>query len=103
MSHMRVYQQQIFSVLTKSFTTVTILHQKKSKMTVNIHEAKTHLSQLLTRVLMGEEVIIAKAGKPIARVTPYSDESRNRVPGRDRGMYTVPDDFDDPLPDVLPG
>jgi prevent-host-death family protein len=68
-------------------------------MTVNIHEAKTHLSRLLQHVLMGEVVIIAKAGKPIARVTPYSEECRDRVPGRDRGLFLVPKEFDDPLPE----
>jgi len=68
-------------------------------MTVNIHEAKTHFSRILRRVVMGEEIIIAKAGKPIAKVSPYREGRRERVPGRDRGLFTVPDDFDAPLPD----
>jgi len=73
-------------------------------MTVNIHEAKTHFSRILRRVVMGEEIIIAKAGKPIAKVSPYREGRRERVPGRDRGFFTVPDDFDAPLPDdVLKG
>ena len=70
-------------------------------MTINIHEAKTHFSRLLNRVLMGEEIIIAKAGKPIARVCPYTQGKPDRVPGQDRGLFSVPDDFDDPLPDEI--
>jgi prevent-host-death family protein len=73
-------------------------------MTVNIHEAKTHFSRILRRVIMGEEIIIAKAGKPIAKVSPYTEGKQERVPGQDRGLFTVPADFDDPLPDdVLVG
>ena len=71
-------------------------------MTVNIHEAKTHFSRVLRRVVRGDEIIIAiiaKAGKPIAKVSPYREGKRERVPGRDRGLFTVPDDFDAPLPD----
>jgi prevent-host-death family protein len=67
-------------------------------MQVNIHEAKTHLSQLLARVARGEEVIIAKAGKPIARLTPYGAPTGRRVLGRDAGLFEVPEDFDAPLP-----
>ena len=70
-------------------------------MTVNIHEAKTHLSRILQRVVMGEEVIIARAGKPIARICPYSTSKRERIPGQDRGTFTVPEDFDDPLSEDL--
>ncbi|MFW5685410.1 MAG: type II toxin-antitoxin system Phd/YefM family antitoxin [Spirochaetota bacterium] len=71
-------------------------------MTVNIHDAKTNLSRLLKRVALGEEVIIAKAGRPIARLTPYGEDEPERVEGRDRGVFTVPDTFDEPLPeDVL--
>ena len=68
-------------------------------MTVNIHEAKTHLSRLIQRVTMGEEIIIAKAGKPIAKLSPYDGGAEERVPGQDRGLISVPDDFDAPLPD----
>ncbi|MBI3986438.1 MAG: type II toxin-antitoxin system Phd/YefM family antitoxin [Lentisphaerae bacterium] len=71
---------------------------------VNIHEAKTHLSRLLQRVAAGEEVLIGKAGKRVARIVPWHDGSKARVPGLDRGLFTVPDDFDDPLPaDVIKG
>lgn len=68
-------------------------------MTVNIHEAKTHLSKLLQRVAMGEEIIIAKAGKPVARLSAYGEETSQRTPGQDRGTVSVPEDFDAPLPD----
>ena len=67
-------------------------------MEVNIHEAKTHLSKLLQRVALGEEVIIAKAGKPVARLVAIKDRKSKRVLGQAKGEFTVPDDFDDPLP-----
>jgi prevent-host-death family protein len=67
-------------------------------MEVNIHEAKTHLSRLLERVAMGEEVIIAKAGKPVAKLVPLENRPKNRFLGSAKGEFTVPDDFNDPLP-----
>jgi prevent-host-death family protein len=67
-------------------------------MEVNIHEAKTHLSRLLERVALGEEVIIAKAGKPVARLVPLSEQPKWRKLGSSKGEFTVPDDFNDPLP-----
>jgi prevent-host-death family protein len=67
-------------------------------MEVNIHEAKTHLSRLLERVTMGEEVIIAKAGKPIAKLVRLGSGPKKRVLGSAKGEFTVPDDFNDPLP-----
>lgn len=69
--------------------------------TVNIHEAKTHLSRLLALVAGGEEVIIARAGKPVARLTAYDQKTDERRLGRDAGLFAVPDDFDDSLPDEL--
>lgn len=63
----------------------------------NIHEAKTHFSKLLERVLNGEEVIIAKAGKPVARILPITADASPRVPGIDKGKVTIMPDFDDPL------
>jgi prevent-host-death family protein len=66
--------------------------------TVNIHEAKTHLSKLLEQVAEGKEVIIAKAGKPVARLVPVADESSKPVLGTERGRFTIPPDFDAPLP-----
>lgn len=69
---------------------------------VNVHEAKTNLSRLLNRVVEGEEIIIAKAGRPVARLVPIERRPRPRILGQDEGLFEVPDDFDDPLPeDVL--
>ena len=70
---------------------------------VGVHEAKTHLSRLLLRVAAGEEVVIARGGRPVARLVPIV-EPRQRELGRDRGLFEVPDDFDAPLPaEVLAG
>lgn len=66
--------------------------------TVNVHEAKTHLSRLLQQVEAGEEVLIARDGKPIARLMPLA-EKQPRVAGRLRDLLKVADDFDAPLPD----
>ena len=68
---------------------------------INIHEAKTQLSKLLQRVVLGEEIIIAKAGKPIAKITAFSGDQPERVPGQDTGLFLVPDDFDAPLPEDI--
>lgn len=62
----------------------------------NIHEAKTHLSRILERVEKGEEVLIARNGTPIARLSPA--HARPRSPGRLAGKIRLGDDFDDPLP-----
>ena len=67
---------------------------------VNVQEAKTQLSRLLAQVAAGEEVVIAKAGKPVARLVPM-ETSRRRVLGQDKGLFEVPDDFDDPLPEEV--
>jgi prevent-host-death family protein len=69
-------------------------------MEVNIHEAKTHLSKLLERVAMGEEVVIAKAGTPVAKLVPVKKTFKKRVFGSAKGDFTVPDDFNDPDPDI---
>jgi prevent-host-death family protein len=63
----------------------------------NIHEAKTHFSKLLERVLNGEEVIIAKAGKPVARILPVVTDVSPRKPGNDAGKIVIAPNFDDPL------
>jgi len=69
---------------------------------VNVHEAKTHLSRLLARVSAGEEVVISKSGKPMARLVPWDNEKKNRVPGLDKELVHVPEDFDAPLsPELL--
>jgi prevent-host-death family protein len=69
-------------------------------LTLNIHEAKTHLSKLIERVENGDEVIIAKAGKPVARLVPIAGVPIRR-PGSMKGKFIVPDDFDAPLPDEI--
>jgi prevent-host-death family protein len=68
---------------------------------VNIHEAKTHLSRLLVRVAAGEEVVISKAGKPLARLVPLERAHSRRTPGQDVGKGWIADDFDAPLPKEL--
>jgi prevent-host-death family protein len=70
-------------------------------MEVNIHEAKTHLSKLLARVSLGEEVIIAKAGKPVAKLVSVGEKPKTRVLDSAKGEFSVPDDFNDPLPKEL--
>ena len=68
--------------------------------TLNIHAAKTHFSKLIEEVEDGEEVVIAKAGKPIARLVPIEKTGRRKL-GVLAGRLTVPDDFDAPLPDEV--
>ena len=67
---------------------------------VNVHEAKTHLSRLLLRVAGGEEIVIARAGKPVAKLVPVEPKPQ-RLIGQDDGLFDVPDDFDAPLPDEV--
>ena len=71
---------------------------KSKPKTVTVHEAKTHLSRLLRRVAAGEEIVIAKAGTPIARLVPAGEPRRARVLGTEQGRIRVADDFDTPLP-----
>ena len=70
-------------------------------MEVNVHQAKTHLSRLLRRTLEGEEIIIARAGVPIARLVPIQPPRAPFPLGIDAGAFEVPKDFDDPLPPDL--
>ena len=65
---------------------------------VNIHQAKTQLSRLVERAEAGEEIIIARSGKPIAKLVPIGPTEERRVLGRMKGQFRVPDDFDAPLP-----
>lgn len=67
---------------------------------VNVHEAKTHLSRLLARVEAGEEVIISRAGKPVARLVLVARPKVRRIPGRDKGKIWIAPDFDE-LPKEL--
>jgi len=64
---------------------------------VNIHDPKTHLSDLVDRAAAGEEIVIAGAGVPLARLVPLQTTPENRAPGRWAGRMTVADDFDAPL------
>jgi len=68
---------------------------------VNIHQAKTHLSRLVDQAVDGEEIIIAKAGKPLVRLSPVAQHRPPRRPGSMRGRIRVAADFDDPLPPDL--
>jgi prevent-host-death family protein len=69
---------------------------------VNVHAAKTHLSQLLARVEAGEEVVIGRAGHPVARLVPFTGRAapRRRFGGW-RGRGWISDDFDAPLPEEI--
>jgi len=66
-------------------------------MEVNIHQAKTQLSRLLKRVAEGEEIIITKAGKPVAKLVPVASKNMRWL-GSAKGEFVLPDDFNDPLP-----
>lgn len=68
---------------------------------VNIHDAKTHLSKLLQRVIGGEEILIAKSGEPIAKIVPFKKSPKPRVPGSAKGKVWIAPDFNDPLPDDI--
>ncbi len=65
---------------------------------VNIHQAKTHLSRILDEVAAGAEVVIAKAGKPVARLVPLESNVRPKKLGLLKGRIKVPDNFNAPLP-----
>ena len=70
--------------------------------TVNIYEAKTHLSRMVDRAAEGEEIIISRNGRPVARLCQLEPRKRNTVKfGLLKGRFEVPDDFDAPLPDDL--
>ncbi len=69
---------------------------------INIHEAKTQLSKLIEEAEAGTEIVIARAGKPAVKLTPYVDVKPVRTPGSMKGKFVVPDSFFDPLPqDIL--
>lgn len=69
--------------------------------TVNIHAAKTNLSKLVDQAAAGEEIVIARAGKPVARLVPLEAAPKKRRLGTLRGKVPYPDFIDDPLPDWL--
>ncbi len=65
------------------------------KTTINIHAAKTHLSRLIERAEQGEETVIARAGRPVARLVPYREERKRRVPGAWKGRVKILPGFDE--------
>jgi prevent-host-death family protein len=65
---------------------------------INVHEAKTHFSKLLNRVLAGEEIIIAKAGIPVARLVPIKNKANDRRAGSAKGKIVIQESFYEPLP-----
>jgi prevent-host-death family protein len=70
--------------------------------TVNLHAAKTHFSRLVDQAAAGEEIIIAKAGKPVAKLVPLTPQDRpKRVLGALKGKAVIPEDFDAPLPEDI--
>ena len=68
-------------------------------MQVNVHDAKSTLSKLISRAESGEDIIIARAGKPAVRLVPITEPPKPRVPGGMKGKIWMSDDFDDYLPD----
>ena len=68
---------------------------------VNIYEAKSKLSKLINLVIAGEEVIVAKSGKPVAKIVPFEKPTQNRKPGSAKGKLIISADFDAPLPDDI--
>lgn len=76
--------------------------KQRTPKSYNVHEAKTHLSRLLDQVAAGDEVVIAKAGVPVARLVPVVLPVDQRPLGTEQGRIFIADDFDAPLPaDVL--
>jgi prevent-host-death family protein len=69
--------------------------------TINLYDAKTNLSQLVERAARGEEIIIAKAGRPLARLVPLATRTEPRPLGLFRGQAEIGDEFDKPLPDAM--
>ncbi len=68
---------------------------------VNIYDAKTTFSKLIKKAIAGEEIIIARSGKPVAKLVPFQKPCRDRVPGSAEGKIIISQDFDAPLPDDL--
>ncbi len=69
--------------------------------TVDVHDAKTHFSRLLERAHEGQEFVIAKAGRPVARLGPLARQGKKRRLGLLDGKFRIPDDFNEPLPDEV--
>jgi prevent-host-death family protein len=80
-------------------TNKLVMRYNRLMRTVNVYEAKARFSELLAATAGGEEIIVAKNGKPVAKLVPYSGPvAPNRGYGSARGVLHVPPDFDDPLP-----
>jgi prevent-host-death family protein len=77
-----------------------IRQEKVMTVTVDLDDAKAQLSKLIERVWLGEEIVIAEAGEPVARLVPEKPR-KPRQPGSAKGQFLMSDDFDDPLPDDL--
>ena len=73
----------------------------KSVRQVNVHEAKTHLSKLLAEVEKGHEIVLARDGKPVAKLVPFAAKANRITFGDFKGRIWIADDFDAPLPDEL--
>jgi prevent-host-death family protein len=69
--------------------------------TVNLHAAKTHLSRLVDQAATGEDIVIAKAGRPMVRLVPVTSARRRKGFGADKGKIHIGGDFDAPLPDTV--
>jgi prevent-host-death family protein len=67
----------------------------------NIHAAKTQLSRLIEQAAAGEEIVIAKAGKPVARLVPFEPRREPRKPGLMKGQIWIAEDFEEPLPEEI--
>ncbi|MBW1951366.1 MAG: type II toxin-antitoxin system Phd/YefM family antitoxin [Deltaproteobacteria bacterium] len=68
---------------------------------INIYEAKTRFSKLINKAIAGEEIIIAKSGKPVAKLVPFQKPLMDRMPGSAKGKIVMADNFDEPLPDEI--
>jgi prevent-host-death family protein len=70
-------------------------------MIVNMHEAKTHFSQLVKQALAGEEIVIAKNGTPLIKLSPIAETEHERTPGLSKGAASMAEDFSEPIPDNI--
>lgn len=77
----------------------TMVKRLRPPRVVNVHDAKTHFSRLLRRVAAGEEIVIARAGRPVARLVAIGKPATRRRPGTGVGEIVIRDDFDAPLPE----
>ena len=80
------------------WTCLLVNSTNRKSQTYNLYDAKTRLSELVDRASAGEEIVIAKNGRPLARLVPIPAEKPNRTPGGWEGMVWISNDFDEPLP-----